>query len=594
MNSAFPSTIPAHLLHRVACSPSAIAFRRRTANGWSGESWATVLSRVRNLSAWLSKLGLVPGDRVAIMMPTCVEWELCHLAVLAAGCTVVGIDSHDAPANIAHVLRSATPRAAFVATQGQWESLAAQPSPRPSLGIINGPAIGSDYRSLSDLLTTPFDPPTNWPLARPSDIATIIFTSGSTGQPKGIAYSHAQLCLACEAILERFPHVSEGSRLACWLPLSNLFQRIMDLCGMMRGAESYFVETPSEIVERLQEIRPTLFVGVPRFFEKLHAGIEESLARRPAWIRYGVRWARSIGMQYREAQRHGRRPGLGLAAAHAFADFVFLRRIRELTGPDLQFMISGSAPLPPWLMESFHAMGLLVLEAYGTSEDVVPIAINTPQAFRFGSVGRPLPQNRIQLADDNELLVKGAGVCSGYLDETGPTSPIDSDGFLHTGDYATLDADGYLWLTGRKSEIFKTSTGRRVAPVPIEARIRKLPYIDHCVVLGRDRVVPIVLANVNRNLLSCDGSADSPLPTSSLQRIAHDTRVVCADLSPNDHPAAILLIASSFSIAGGELTANLKLRRANIEKKYSDQIDRLYAELRVRGTGTRILVKEAI
>jgi long-chain acyl-CoA synthetase len=592
MNTSRPTTVPAWLLERVARSPATIAFRRRIADRWVGETWESVLARVKNLSAHLTRLGVVPGDRVVIMMPTCIQWELCHLAALAAGCTVVGVDAHDAPDNIRHIVHTVAPQALCVAQEKQRQILAEHMSVPPRVSIVNGPVTEDGCYRLDDLLTQPATVVDSWPLAQAQDLATIIFTSGSTGRPKGIAYSHAQLCLAGDAILERFSSIAAGARFACWLPLSNLFQRIINLCGMIRGGESYFVESPTEIIKHLPEIRPTLFIGVPRFFEKLHAGIEDKLARRPAWVRSGVQWARRVGAKYRQHERDGRRPGPLLQVAHRLADGLFLRRIRMLMGPNLEFMVSGSAPLPIWLMENFHAIGWLVLEAYGTSENVVPIAINCPEAYRFGSVGLPLPQNEIRFGQDGELLVRGLGVFGGYLAESTDDSPLDADGFLHTGDYARRDVDGFLWLAGRKSEVFKTSTGRRVAPVPIEAKLKQLPYVEYAVVFGRDHPVPVALLCVNPNQLPDRPREGVPLTNDTLDTIADDLSNVCAGLPAHDRPAGILVTRESLTISGGELTSNLKLRRTPIETKYRGHLDALYAELGSGRPKSRSLVRE--
>ena len=579
MTTVRATTIPACLLERAARSPRATAFHRRIADRWVGETWESVLARVRRLSGHLIHLGLLPSDRVVIMMPTSIEWEVCHLAALAAGCLVVGVDAHDASDNIRHIVRTVAPRALFVARQEQRQTVAEHMTVPPLFSVINGPATEDGCHSLPDLLALPETALDSWPLAQTQDLATIIFTSGSTGQPKGVAYTHAQLCLACEAILERFGSVGEGTRFACWLPLSNLFQRIINLCGMIRGGESYFVDNPTQIIERLPEIRPTLFIGVPRFFEKLHTGIEDNLAKRPVWVRTGVSWARRVGHQFRQHERDGRRPSVLLSITHRLADRLFLSRIRGLMGPDLRFMVSGSAPLPVWLMEDFHALGWLVLEAYGTSENVVPIAINSPAAYRFGSVGHALPQNEVRLADDGELLVRGPGVFGGYYDSPTEESPLDADGFLHTGDYARRDADGFIWLAGRKSEVFKTSTGRRVAPVPIEARLKQLPYVDYAVVFGRDRPVPVALLCVNPTQLPGPPQPDAPLPAGTLKRITDDLAAVCAGLSGHDRPAGVLVTRETLSITRGELTSNLKLRRAPIEARYLAHLEALYAEL---------------
>jgi long-chain acyl-CoA synthetase len=588
-----PTTIPDYLLDRAAKSPSAMAYWRDTPDGWQGETWQSVLARVRRLSGHLLRAGLVPGDRVAIMMPTSVEWELCHLAVLSSGCAIVGLDAHDSPVNITHILHTVAPRGLIVATAEQGASLQALISAPLAVCLVNATGPGDAGHSLVEWLQQPCDVPDNWPLATADRTATIIFTSGSTGQPKGIAYDHRQLCLACVSILDRFPSIGAGARFACWLPLSNLFQRIINLCGMIRGGESYFVETPTQIVERLPQIAPSIFIGVPRFFEKLHAGIEANLARQPAPIRLGMRWARRIGMAYRRHERAGQSPGLLLSLAHGIADRLFLRHIRQLTGPDLQFMVSGSAPLPPWLMESLHGIGWLVLEAYGTSENVVPIAINAPGAYRFGSVGQPMPQNEISIANDGELLVRGAGVFTGYFGETPAEAALDSDGFLHTGDYARLDEQGYLWLAGRKSEIFKTSTGRRIAPTPVEARLKQLPYVEFAVLLGREMPVPIALLSVNPAALPGTLDADGKLGPTLTEKIGKEIQTVCSDLAARDRPAGALITREPFTISGGELTSNLKLRRAPIEEKYRAGIADLYRALGDRTDESRILVREA-
>jgi len=593
MTISHPTTVPDCLLERVARSPTTTAFWRHTSDGWTGETWESIAAKVQNLSGHLIRLGLLPGDRVAIMMPTSIEWELCHLAALTAGCVVVGIDAHDAPDNIRHILSVVTPRALCLARQEQLQPLLGQMPAPPLFSIVHGTASGDGCHALPALLDQSATLTTPRQQVRPQDLATIVFTSGSSGQPKGIAYRHEQICLAAEAILGRFSSVGDGARFACWLPLSNLFQRMINLCGMIRGGESYFVENPVEIIDRLPGIRPTLFIGVPRFFEKLHKGIEDNIAKRSVWLRRGIGWARRTGSRYRQQQRSGRRPGPLLQITHRVADGLFLRRIRAVMGPDLQFMVSGSAPLPIWLMEDFHAIGWLVLEAYGTSENVVPIAINSPDAYRFGSVGRPLPQNEIQLAEDRELLVRGRGVFGGYLGDISETSPLDADGFLHTGDYADQDADGFIWLTGRKSDMFKTSTGRRVAPVPIEARLKQLQYIEQAVVLGRNRPVPVALLCLNLVPLAGAHRDRQPIAASTLKRIADDIAAICAGLPEHDRPAGLLVTQELLTIAAGDLTGNLKLRRAPIETRFRAQLDGLYAELAVGRTNSSPLIREA-
>lgn len=586
------ATVPHWLQIRAEQVPQQPAYWRHTeAEGWASVNWDEVLIRVRALSAHLLRLGLHSGDRVAMMMPTLPEWEYCQLAVQAIGGVVVGVDAHDAPENIRHILQTVRPRAFFLASSEQIDKLKGMLPEVPDIVLTLEPAPSPGTLSLHELFTAAADTGASWPMVEPDQLATIIFTSGSTGQPKGIAYTHRQLCQAGAAILARFPGIREDTRLACWLPMSNLFQRIINLCAIMCGAQCYFVESPTEIIRRLPEIRPALFIGVPRFYEKLYAGIQAEVAKRRLPVRQLVRLAWSIGEHYRRAQREGGTPGPLLGAAHALAEHLVLRRLRGMMGPDLQFMVSGSAPMPPWLLERLHGLGWLVLEAYGISECVVPIAINSPDAYRFGSVGRPLPGNEIRLAEDGELLVRGAGVFTGYYGGSDIDTPLDAEAYLHTGDYARIDEEGYVWLTGRKSEIFKTSTGRRIAPTPVEANLKQLAYVEHAILFGRNRPVPVALLCLNAAALP-EARPAEPLPPSVLEAVGRNVAAACAALPTYQRPAGILLTRHSFSIASGELTGNLKLRRNNIEDKYRADLDALYHALARSSERSHCLVLE--
>jgi long-chain acyl-CoA synthetase len=587
-----PNIVPSFLAARAEHTPHQPAYWQRTTTGeWANACWDKVHDRVHTLSANLVRLGLRSGDRVAIMMPTVPEWEYCHLAVLAMGGVVVGLDAHDSPENVRHILQIIKPRALFLASGEQYASLKEIQTVEPDLVVTLASSVLPGAVCLQDLFAAATDNDLSRHEVLPDDVATIIFTSGSTGQPKGIAYTHGQLCMAAEAILARFPSIREDARLACWLPLSNLFQRIINLCAIMRGTQCYFVESPGDVVKRLPEIRPALFIGVPRFYEKLYAGIQAEIAKQSWPVRYAVHFAWRVGERFHQAQRAGRKPGRPLSFLHAIAEALVLQRLRSMMGPDLKFMVSGSAPMPQWLLEKLHGLGWLVLEAYGISECVVPIANNTLDAYRFGSVGRPLPENEIKIDEGGELLVRGSGVFAGHYEQSDIDTTLDANGYLHTGDYARLDEDGFLWLTGRKSEVFKTSTGRRVAPVPVEAALKQLAYVEYAVLFGRNRPFPVALLSMDR----LPGSpAETPLPDVLLQAIGRDVMAACIHLPSNQRPAGALVTLRHFSIADGELTSNLKLRRSNIEDKYSTEINALYEKLAHSSDHSSCLVQEVV
>ena len=255
-------------------------------------------------------------------------------------------------------------------------------------------------------------------------------------------------------------------------------------------------------------------------------------------------------------------------------------------------MVSGSAPFPPWLLARFHAMGLLVLEAYGLSENVVPIAVNRVDDYAFGSVGRVVAGNEVRLAEDGEVLVRGAGVFAGYLGAPAVDSPVDVEGFLHTGDLGAFDDAGHLRLTGRKSDVFKTSTGRKIAPTAVEARLRQIPGLDHVVVFGAGRKAIVALVTPAVDLLG-------PLRDDTAWRdwtraMATRIKAITADDNEYLRPAGLLAHRGAFTIDGGELTSNLKLRRRQIEARHHQALDALFARLERGGSFVEAAAPETL
>lgn len=576
-------TLPATLAARAAATPDQPAFwSRDDTNGqWSRTTWGELHQRARNLAWQLRLLGIGRGDRVALALPTAIEWEYAQHAVLAAGGVVVGLDAHETEENHRHALLTVQPSALIVDTQISGEKLRALANASNLHLVVAGGSVNGDALRFDELMACPMPATAALPETTTDDLATIIFTSGSTGRPKGIAYTHGQLALVGRAILERFPGIDESARLACWLPLSNLFQRVINFCGLICGAQSWFVRHPARIMELLPEIQPSLFIGVPRFFEKLHAGLVTEIDKRPMPIRALAHAAWRAACTVRSAERAGQPPGRLNYLLARLGDRLVLSRIRALMGPNLMFMVSGSAPMPTWLLERLHGLGWLVLEAYGTSENAVPIAVNTPEAYRFGSVGRPLEHNKLRIAADGEILVRGSGVFSGYYGTDPTESPLDRAGFLHTGDLGRLDENGFLWLTGRKSELFKTSTGRRIAPAPIEALIKSVPHVEHAILIGRNRPFPVAIVDLD------DVTPPEPAPPQQrssglddwLKRMGSQIADACRTLPEHQRPAGVLVSTRHFSVDDGLLTANQKLRRQNIEKSFEDELDSLYDSL---------------
>lgn len=565
-------TVPGMLQARSALTPEEPALWHLATDGaWVASNWRTYREKVAAIADGLRQRGLLPGERVGIMAPSCPEWDFVQLGTLAAGGVAVGLDPYALDEHIREIGRRCEFAVLLLAHPSLLDRMGDEVRRRLRFVVCFAAAERTDVVSLAALLAASA-PGEGWNQAQPDAPATIIFTSGTTGEPRGIEYSHRQMCLASSSILSAFPQVAAGSRLACWLPLSNLFQRMINLSAIGRGAQTFYVSDPREIMRHVQDIAPHLFIGVPRFYEKLYAGIEQAIAAQPPWRQRLVHWALRVGDRQAAASRAGQPTGALARLRFGLADRLVLRRMRAVLGSNLSFMVSGSAPMPLWLLERFHALGLPVLEAYGVSENIIPVAINRPDCFRLGTVGQAAPGSEIRLAEDGELLVRGPGVFSGYLGDAALARALDADAYLATGDFARIDGDGFVTLMGRKSEIFKTSTGRRIAPSGIESRLLQVLQVEHAVVFGAGRPRPVAL-------LILGEAAWQAGVENSFADLRKELAAASQLLSAYERPAGLLLTAQTLTIDAGELTSNLKLRRHVIASRRARAVQELYDHL---------------
>lgn len=546
------NSLPELLKDRAKSSPFKTAYMIFDGQGnWMPICWGLVYQEIIDLAYHLKGLGIQKGEAVAIVSSAKYEWELYHHAILAIGGVVVGIDPNEPAPQMESMIKTANVKTIVIDKKDRLEKF----------GTI---IFNNNLRlvNMSNVEITNKNCLNHLDIVEPSAVATIIFTSGTTGIPKGIPYRHEQLTLAVDLLLNAYPEIPEESNLVCWLPLSNLFQRIVNICAIGRCGQTYFVEQPEKIVEFLPKINPHFFVAVPRFYEKLYqmfeAKLNEQSKLRARFLKFCLAQGEGTSLKSKIFQKINNR---------------IFKPFKALFGTNMRYMLSGSAPMPLWLLKRYHSMGLLVLEAYGLSENIVPIALNKPTEYRFGSVGKALPGNELKIASDGELLVKGNGVFSGYLNQDNNSSKTD-DGFLHTGDMAEIDKDGFVRLVGRKIELFKTSTGRKIAPAAIEAVIQQMPGVKQSVVYGENKQFLVAVINVsqtstnNENDLTTFAKQFSSYSADYLKKI------------PNyQQPAGVILVSDSFSIERNEITCNLKLRRSNIFENYKDQISQLYQEL---------------
>jgi long-chain acyl-CoA synthetase len=579
---------------RAAAEPDVAAtFHRHESGSWMATSWIQLWREIGRAAAAFRSVGLRRGDRLAIMSRTCREWQVAEFAAALVGAVVVGVDTHAAPDQIAYVLDRSGASGLVADNSTTLGKVPQRMLERLSFVLVVSPgtALESARRQWSWTEVVAQVAAGDAELAAaasidPDDTAVLIFTSGTTGQPKGIEYTHRQVMTACWTMVDAYAALANG-RLVCWLPMAALFQRMMNLVGFAHQSVTYFVEDPRDIVARLPEIRPTALTSVPRFYERVHSGIREQLGRQRGWKRSLADAALAAGDRRSRLERQGRPVPFLLRARHTVLDALVLRKIRGALGGEIKALISGSAALPVWLAEFFFSLGLPVLEAYGVTENPLPIAGNRPGDFRVGSVGKPFAGNHVRLSADGEVLVKGTTLFSGYSGEPFPIDRFTDDGYYRTGDYGRFDEDGYLYLTGRVADIIKTSGGRRISPAAVESAYAQSPLVEQMVVFGTNRphLCALIVPDWQRvktgiGVAADDGSA--PLTRTQLERARALVRAeidrLGTSLSTYERVRRFALLEQPFSIDRGELTPTLKLRRPHIEKAYESVIDGLYRE----------------
>jgi len=560
----------------VDAAPEAVCFFDETDDGrYVPVTRRAFWNDVHRAAEALAGLGVGRGDRVGVIMRPRSAWEVVDKAIVFLGAITVGLDYKSSPDDLEYVLRSAEVRVLVAEDRAHLELvpeaaraalehriLVDDDAPAPGTTLDFG-ATGTadDTLSLTRLLehSVAGPPPT---AARPEDVAVLIFTSGTTSRPKGIPLTHAQLVAGVPIMREVFAaELSGENRTLAWIPLYNGTGRMMGSLNFALGVAQYFVRDPMTLFDRVKVVRPTYLVLMPRILEKVHQQLMAGLAARPAHVRILVSALMAL------------RRRLPVAPVHALTDRLLVRRIREAVwGDSMKFLVSGSAPVDPRILGDFDALGTPTYEVYGMSELAVLISMNRPGAIAYGSVGRLLPGMEVKIADDGEILVRSAAQLSGYWGETDPGDTTDADGFLKTGDLGEFRG-GFLYITGRKKEIIKTSTGQRISPVAVENVYRDVPGVESIIVVGNARkylTALVVLDADFRSRLESEGRAAADYLAAEFEK-RH------ARLGANRQVKRFAVLDEPFSLERGEITSTLKFRRATIEKNYNALIDGLYA-----------------
>jgi long-chain acyl-CoA synthetase len=565
------SSIPEVLARRANETPDAPALWLKNAkSNWAPLPWRTFWDQVTRLARVMLQRGLKPGDKVAVILPTSVEWEVVDKAALCCGLVVVGLEPHMAWDTMAHVIRDTSPRAFFVGEKDMAVRIANFIDSPPPLSVCldskeDLPRPFISWLSLEQEMEHVSSAP--WVSSATADApATYLLTSGTTGAPKGIVYTQGQLLLAAQSILAAMGPFGKDERTLAWLPMASPFQRNMNLAALLAGIPLYFVSDPKGLGTALPKVRPTLLIGVPRVYEKIYQGVLEKLERLPLGIGSVMKGVlvRAMALVPLSSQEKSRM-SMGQRVALALMRCLFLP-VKRVLGGQMRFMVTGSAPCREDVLIFFHALGIPLLEAYGVSECAVPLSMNRPNDYKIGTVGRPLAANGMSL-EGGEIEVDGAGVFTGYENQE-HTPNLTSEKYLSTGDIGLLDGEGYLKLIGRKSEIIKTSTGRKIAPAAIEHKLLRALGAEQSMVVGNGR--PCLVA-----ILCFNG----PRTPEQLEVLDRELQKLNESLSSYEQVRGVVVLDRLFSMEKGELTRNLKLRRDEIERMHLQTISDLYEQI---------------
>ena len=577
-------TLPQLIKRELSTSRPDVLFER--VNGafapvGSGE----LLRRVEAIACAIRGAGLDAGDRVGLIAHDCIDWIVCDFATFFAGCVVVPVFPTQAVDNTGYILQHSGAKLLFVDTAATRDRLAGALALPPTIvfdGTGDDGLAAFERRGLAIRAAHP-ELPDAYQTARPDDLAVLIYTSGTTGDPKGVMLSHDNLGFDAAVAARCVGDLGAGSDVLSVLPFSHIYEHTMIYIYLQAGYRYFICRDPNALLEDLQAVRPEAFTCVPRIFDRVLAGVITKAAKAGGAQARLVPWALETGRAFATAETfHGGAP-LGLKIRQAVAETLVFKKLRRLLGLDrMKYFSSGSAALHVDVAMTYLGMGIPIMQGYGLTETSPIITVNRQGRNRYGTVGPSLDGVEIAIAPDGEVLTRGRLVMLGYYHEPEATAATIVDGWLHTGDIGDIDADGYLRITDRKKEVFKTATGKFVSPARVEASIKRSPYVAQAMVVGDGRPHPAALVAPNWDLLKTElhletGTAEEWAGREDVRKFVtdHVTRET-ADLGSYEQIKRVMVIPHEFSVESGELSPSFKIKRRIVEERYRPQIEAAY------------------
>lgn len=570
--------------------PRHIGFSRRDADGgWVDITQQQFADDVERLAKGFMAAGLKPGARVALLCRTRYEWTLTDFALLAAGLVVVPVYPSAPPEQVAWVLKNSAAVAAVVETAEDAALVAGVRRELPSLHDvwqIDGDGLADVTAGAEEVTDAEFRQRST--LAGRDTIATVIFTSGTTGPPKGVELTHGNFLALTENAVERLREVVDAPDAATllFLPLAHVYARLVQVVAVYARVRLGHSPTTDTVADDSGSFRPTFLLTVPRVLEAIYHRAEQEAdgdghrRMHARAMRVAEKWSRALDTS--------KGPSSRLSAEHLVMDRLVYRQLRERLGGRLGCVLSGGAPLGERLGHIFRGIGVPVLEGYGLTETTASATVNTPQLTRMGSVGLPLPGVSVRIAEDGEVQITGLGVFAGYLNDVAATErAMTEDGWVRTGDLGQLDHNGYLTITGRRSEVLITSEGANVSPTALEAAVRAHPLISQCVVIGEGQPHLGALITIDPMLLSlwCDnrdlkqlGQDDASNDDLVLGEIKNAIRDANTSVGAGLPIRTFTVLPVDLTTANGYLTPSDKVRRHLVMRDFAEEVDELYTQ----------------
>jgi long-subunit acyl-CoA synthetase (AMP-forming) len=567
------------------------AMMHKQGGAWQPTSWSAYRDAVHQAARALVAHGVQPGGGVAILSANRPEWFIANLAAMKAGARPAGIYTNSTPEQCRYVVEHVEASVVFVDTPAAVERLLGCGRPQTLKTIVSfGAAAGTPgVCGWSEFLAQGSAAQDAELAARrgafgADDVCTLIYTSGTTGRSKGVMLTHGNLSFIARRAKELLP-VYAGDRLLSYLPLSHIAEQVVShLLSIVAGACVYFAESLEKMPENLREVRPHLFLGVPRVWEKIQAAMEAAGASASPLRRRIVRWAKVQGLAGGEADQRGRpRP-----FAHRIAERLVFSKVRQRLGFDeVRMLVVSAAPIAKETLDFFQSLGLPIMEVYGMSECTGPTTMSLPSRYRLGRAGVAIPGTELRIGEDGEILMRGPHVFAGYAKDPEATAEAkDEEGWLHSGDVGELDADGFLRVTDRKKELLITSGGKNIAPQYLEGKLKQIAAVSQAVAVGDRRAYVVALLTLDPARVAAEAEkAGSPARTPEeaaacplfRAHVEKQVEAINASLARYESIKRIALLPLELSVERGELTPTLKLKRRVIAENHRDAIERLYA-----------------